>query len=168
MAEQKKIAVIEAKCFPNLFYFFDKARNLPQIRIVGLLAMRRSELIVEVVLYTGIGEITVECFEVFVRAAGPTVQEKKLDARIVADALRPHAKIAFRCSDWNELHTAADVSGHEVLPAPHSERDKSSVPQKWRVVHERGLESVQGGSTRFHAPICFLIRVEPDERFELR
>src|SRR6187551_1979487 len=49
-----------------------------------------------------------ECLEVLVRPARSAMQEEKLDARVTSNASCPHAKIAFRCVDRDQLHTIVE------------------------------------------------------------
>ena len=50
MTQQIEIVAIQAKCDTHLFDFLDEARNFPQRRFIGLVAVSRAKLIVVVVL----------------------------------------------------------------------------------------------------------------------
>jgi hypothetical protein len=95
-----------------LFYLVHESIEIRQRHVVGAVAASRAELVVVVVLDACGGKVAVACLEVFVRRAGPAVQQQNLQVRVVADgrdaAQRPtlHARagparcrcrVSFRC-----------------------------------------------------------------------
>ena len=112
LPEQVEVGAIEAERLAHLLHLVDEAWDLPQIRVVGLIAVGGAELIVVVVLDPGGREIGVAGFEVLMRRAGSPVQHEDLHRRVVADPFRPHPELALRRDDRDELHPA----GKDVVP----------------------------------------------------
>jgi hypothetical protein len=75
LSEQIEILLIDLQRGPDLLHLLDEAREIPQIRFVRLIAERRSELVVVVVLDARRREIAVEGFHVLVRRARTAVQQ---------------------------------------------------------------------------------------------
>ena len=103
---QHEAVPVKAEGLPNLFDFVDEAVELPQRDLVGLVAIRRAELVVVVVLNARRREIAVAGFEILVRRARAAVEEKDSQRRVVADPLGPDPEGTDRCLDGHHAHSA--------------------------------------------------------------
>ena len=104
-----------------------KRGDLPQRRVVRLVAVRRAELVVVVVLDARGREKAVEGLEVLVRRPGPPCRSSSLSRRVVADALGPDAEVALRRGDRDHPH-AARAPGPAGRWSP-GQRDPASMPR---------------------------------------
>src|SRR5262249_43774912 len=126
--QEIEIVPVESERLSHLLDLFDESREIPQRRVVWLVAVGGAELIVVVVLDAGGGEIASEALEVLVRGRGPAVQQQNFHAGTVADALRPDAKLAPWRPDGNHPNAAADgIGASAVIQVTHG----------WRVWCER-------------------------------
>jgi hypothetical protein len=96
MAHEHKIAGIQAECDPHLLDLTHKSLDVPECRILGVVAISRTELVVVIVFDAGTGKIAVGRFKVFVCRTGTPVQEKDFEGRIIPDALGPNMEGAER------------------------------------------------------------------------
>ena len=78
---------VQAERLAHLLDLVDEAVELPQRRVVGLVAVVRAELVVVVVLDTRGRQVAVERLEVLVGGARPAVQQQHLDARLLPTRL---------------------------------------------------------------------------------
>ena len=93
--------------------------QFPQVRLVGLIAIGRTELIVVVVLDFGGGKVAVERFEILVGSAWPAMEQKYLDLRVVSHPLGPNAKGPLRSAYRDHLYSAAErVIAFRVVEIP--------------------------------------------------
>src|SRR5438270_4620364 len=106
LPEQIEVAGVEAEPPTHLPDLVDEGRNIPQVRVVGLVAVRRTELVVVVVLDAGHWKIGVASLEVLVRRTRSAVQQKDLHFRVVADALGPDPELASWRGNRDQLHAA--------------------------------------------------------------
>lgn len=89
LAVEHEALGLEAEGLPDLLHFVDKAIELPQRALVGLVAERRAKLVVVVVLNAGRRQIAVAGFEVLVGRARAAMKEKDSQRRVIADPLGP-------------------------------------------------------------------------------
>ena len=106
LAEEHEVVRPEPQCHAHLLHLVDEARDVPQLRVVRLVAVGRAELVVVDVFNARRGQERVEPFEVFVRGARPAVQQQHLEPRVVADALRPDTEVTVLCVDRDHGHAA--------------------------------------------------------------
>ena len=76
LAEEDEVVPVQPEREADLLDLVDEAVQVPQGRIVRLVAVRRAELVVVVVLDAGAGQVAVARLEVLVRRARPAVQEQ--------------------------------------------------------------------------------------------
>ena len=67
MAVQIEVVTIQVECLADLFDFVDEPVDLPKTRLLRLIAVKRAELIVVIILNAGGREETVENLQVLVR-----------------------------------------------------------------------------------------------------
>ena len=108
MPVQHEAVPLKAEGLPNLFDLVDEAVDLPQRVLFGLVAERRAELVVVVVLNASRREIAVAGFEVLVGRARAPVQEKHLQRRVAADSLGPNLEGPEAGFDRHHAHPARD------------------------------------------------------------
>src|SRR5436309_2605470 len=107
MAEQVEVILVETQRLADLLDLVHEARQFPEIRILGLVAVVGAELVVVVVLDTRSGKVAVERLQILVREPGSPMQKEHLHLGIVADALGPDAKSSLRCLDGDLLDAGA-------------------------------------------------------------
>src|ERR1700737_1953093 len=86
MSEEVKVGLVKTERLPHLLLLPDEARNRPQRRIVGLVAVRGAKLVIVVVLDPGGRQVGIAGLEVLVGCCRTTVQEEQPGGRIVADS----------------------------------------------------------------------------------
>ena len=105
--EQEEVLPVQPQRLADLLHLVDEARQLPQVRLVRLVAAEGAELVVVVVLDPRRRQIAVEGLEVLVGRARPAVQQQQPHRRGVADALGPDPEGALRRLDRDHPHAAA-------------------------------------------------------------
>src|SRR5947209_19333601 len=95
VSEKVKVVAIQVQRLADLLHLLDEPGEFPEVGVIGLVAIRRPELVVVVALDAGVWQEAVERLEVLVRAAWTAVQEQEPLRRVVADSLRPDAKRPF-------------------------------------------------------------------------
>ena len=126
VAEQVEVVAVESERSAYLLDLVDEAGDLPEVRIVRLVAPGRAELVVVVVLDPRphrfdqgpvldprSRKVRVASGEVLVRRPGSTVQQEDLHFRVVADSPGPDAEFALRGRDRDQ----PDATGQDVAPA---------------------------------------------------
>src|ERR1700722_14419111 len=108
MAEQEEVVRTEAQRSTNLIDLVDEPPEIPERRILRLVAVGRSQLVVVVVLDPGGREEAVHGLEVLVRAARTAVQQEQLAVRVVANSLRPDRKGPRRRLDRHHPRAARE------------------------------------------------------------
>src|SRR6266550_7020103 len=108
MAHQIEVVAVQAKRIPYLLNLIDEPVDLPKVGIIGLVAIRRAQLVVIEVLDAGRWEIAVTGFPVLVSRGRPAVQQQHLGFRVVANTLGPNFEVAFRGLDPDHLDAAAE------------------------------------------------------------
>src|ERR1700680_1059152 len=138
MAQEEEVVGVEAKSGAYLLDLVDEAVDLPEVGVVGLIAVERSELIVVVVLDARRWKEAVAGLEVLMGRGGTTVQEEQLRGRVVADALRPDVEVALRRRHRDHPDAAAeDVVASCVVEIRRSVH--------WYSYGEAGISGARGG-----------------------
>jgi hypothetical protein len=110
---QDEAVPVQAQRAPDLLHLVDESVQIPQRRIVGLIAEARAKLVVVVVLHASAGQVAVAGLQVLVRRSWPAVQQQEPQARIVAHPLDPHPVPAGGRVDRDQPRAAAQ----RVIPA---------------------------------------------------
>ncbi len=76
MAQEEEVVSAQPQREPHLLDLVDEPVEVPQIGVIGLVAVSRAELVVVVVLDACSREVAVGGLEVFVRGGRATVQEE--------------------------------------------------------------------------------------------
>ena len=112
-AVEDEVSGSETERPPHLFDLVDEPVELPQRRVVGLIAETRPELVVVVVLHPGRRKEAVAGLQVLVGSARPAVEQEHLEIGVVADPLGPHLQRPGRGVDRDHPGAAAQP----VVPA---------------------------------------------------
>ena len=96
---EHEVVPVQPERLADLLHLVDEAVQLPQRRLVRLVAVTGAELVVVVVLDPRAGQVAVARLQVLVRRPGPAVQEQHPQPRVVADPLHPHPVRALRRVD---------------------------------------------------------------------
>jgi DNA-binding transcriptional ArsR family regulator len=115
LAEQDEVRPIQAERQADLLDLVDEPIELPQVRLVRLIAPSGPQLVVVDVLEPGIGQVSIEDLEVFVRRTRSAVEQQDLDVRVVSDTPRPDPELTLRRRDRDQ---ALAVVGHRGDGAP--------------------------------------------------
>ena len=110
---QHESGPVEPERPADLLHLVDEAVQVPQRRLLRLVAKTGPELVVVVVLDPRAGQVTVAGLQVLVRRPRPAVQEQHPQPRVVAGALHPHPVRSLR--RVHRDHPGA--SAQRVLPA---------------------------------------------------
>lgn len=108
LPEQHEVAAVQVQRLADLLDLVDEPGEVPQRRLVGLIAPERAELVVVVVLDTGAGEPRVEAFVQLVGCPRTAVQEQHLQIRVGADPLGPDPERAARRFDRHHPRPTGD------------------------------------------------------------
>src|SRR4030081_3096312 len=108
MARQVEVALVQVEGLAYLLHLIDEPIDLPEVRVVRLVAVRRAQLVVVEVIDDGRREIAVASFPVLVSRGRPPVPEQALRAGVVADALGPDLEVAFGRTDRDHTNAAAE------------------------------------------------------------
>ena len=108
-----KIGPVQPERPTDLLHLVHEAVQVPQRRLLRLVAKTGPELIVVVVLDPRAGQVAVARLQVLVRRPGPAVQEQHPQPRVVAGPLDPHPVRPLR-----RVHADhPGAPGQHVLPA---------------------------------------------------
>ncbi len=105
---RKKLSAVQPQRLPHLLDFVDEAVEVPQVGVVGLVAVGRAELVVVVVLDARRRQVAVGRLEILVGRRRAAVEEEELRGRVVADALGPDPELTLGRGDGDQLHPAAE------------------------------------------------------------
>src|SRR5262249_58738654 len=108
VSEQVEVAPVQPERLANLLHFIDEAGQLPEARLVRLVAVGRSELIVVVVLDSGARQVAVERLEILMGGRRAAVQQQYLDPGIVSYSLGPDVERTLGSLDGDESRTARE------------------------------------------------------------
>jgi hypothetical protein len=97
----------------DLFDLVDEAVELPQRRVIRLIAAARAELVVVVVLDPSSRELAVARLEILVCTTGAAVEQQQLEIGVIADPFRPYPKGARRCTHRDH----ASAATQHVVPS---------------------------------------------------
>src|SRR5580704_9071879 len=138
MAEQDEVVPIEPERLADLLHLVDEAVEVPQRRLVRLIAETGAKLVVVVVLNARRGKVAVARLQVLMGRARPAVQEQHPQAGIVASPLHPHPVPAGRRVHRNHSGPPAQ----HVLPAGIVQITVHAVfPARFRGTFRRRLPS---------------------------
>ena len=107
LAAEDEVLAAQAKGPANLLHFVDEALQLPQRRIVGLVAEPGAQLVVVVVLNPCGRKVTVARLEILVGCSRAAVEQQHLQRRIVTRPLGPYGEPAARRVDRNAANSTA-------------------------------------------------------------
>ncbi len=110
VTEQEKIAAIESQGLAHLLHLIHKTLDLPEISVIGLAAVMRTQLIVEIELDSRLGQKTVQHLEILVGAARPAMEQQQLDVRTRTAATCPNIKRAVSSPNRNLANTGSGRS----------------------------------------------------------
>ena len=108
LPEEDEVAAVEPERHAHLLDLVNETREVPQRRVVGLVAAEGTELVVVVVLDAHTGEPRVEGLVELVGRARATVQEQHLEVGVGADPLGPDAEVTARRADGHHARAARD------------------------------------------------------------
>jgi hypothetical protein len=104
---EDEVLPAQAKGPANLLHFVHEAIQLPQGRVVRLVAESGAELVVVVVLNPRGRKVTVARLQVLVGGSGAAVQQQHLHIRVVTHPLGPYGEPAAGSVDGNAANPAA-------------------------------------------------------------
>ena len=113
VTEQHEVVPIQPECLADLLHLVDEPVQVPQRRLVRLVAEPGAELVVVVVLDPRGGQVAVTRLEVLVGRSRPAVQQQHPQVRMVADPLDPDLVRTLRRIDRDLPRAAAQ----HVVPA---------------------------------------------------
>src|SRR5450756_2570063 len=108
MTYQVEVVTVQIERLAHLLDLIDEPFDVPEVRIVRLVAVRGAQLVVVVILDACRGEVAVAGLPVLVSRGRPAMEEQHPCLRVVADAFGPDLEVAFGRRDRDHPDAAGD------------------------------------------------------------
>src|SRR6266566_6660393 len=109
MSHQIEVVAVQIKPLAYLLDLIDESIDLPQVRIIRLVAVRGAQLVVVEVLDARRREVAVASLPVLVSRGWPAVKQQHLGLWVVSDTLGPDLEVALGGLDRDHLDATAEI-----------------------------------------------------------